>query len=105
MPSCSFEITQSKKVVYDRLKSENMAWEQLPAHVRHKIDEYVTELHLADQRERFSHVLHVISVAGVSPNEDLPDLLDIHTAQICEGVIGWSQRVSEAMSTLKSRVA
>ena len=81
-----------------------MAWEQLPAHVRHKIDEYVTELYLADQRERFSHVLHVISVAGVSPNEDLPDLLDIHTAQICEGVIGWSQRVSEALWSLNSCV-
>ena len=73
---------------------------RMPAHVHCLIDDYLTELHAAEQKERFLDVLNTIGHVGVSPNEDMPELVHIVTGAECESKDGWSKRVSEALSSI-----
>ena len=76
------------------------AHEKLPWHVNVMIGDYVNQLHITEQRHNFATVLEMVKCAGVSPNEDMPELLDITTGLIIIEPRGWSKRVSEALSNI-----
>lgn len=76
--------------------------DKLPLHVHASINDHVHQLHIIEQRDKFAKVLRMIRLAGVSQNEDVPDLLDITTGELFVEAPGWSQRVSEALGNVKS---
>lgn len=73
---------------------------KLPWHVNVMIGDYVNQLHIVEQRYKFATVLEMVRSAGLSPNEDMPELLDITTGLIIIEPRGWSKRVSEALSNI-----
>ena len=76
--------------------------DKFPLHVHASINDHVQQLHIIEQRDKFANVLQMIRLAGVSQNEDVPDLLDITTGELFVEAPGWSQRVSEALGNVKS---
>jgi len=76
------------------------AHEKLPWHVNVMIGNYVNQLHIVEQMQNFATVLEMVKSAGVSPNEDMPELLDITTGLVIIEARGWSKRVSEALSNI-----
>lgn len=68
----------------------------MPYHIQAHINEYVNILHIVEQRNKFEKVLASIKMAGISENEEMPELLDVHTGLTYdESTPGWSRRVSE----------
>ena len=67
------------------------AHEKLPWHVNVMIGNYVNQLHIVEQMQNFATVLEMVKSAGVSPNEDMPELLDITTGLVIIEARGWSK--------------
>ena len=60
------------------------------------INMQVEILHVLEQKEKFDFVIRDIEAGGTSPNEDLPDLINLRTGIIWhEDIPGWSSRVTE----------